>query len=58
MLDKIELLSQAEKNKSALRNEQDGCRISGASVKKVVNNVNSNATIEEQIKEALKLLLK
>lgn len=27
-------------------------------VKKVVNNVNSNLTIEEQIKEALKLLLK
>ena len=39
MLDKIELLTQAEKNKSALRNEQDGCKISGASVKKVVNNI-------------------
>lgn len=39
MLDKIELLTQAEKNKSVLRNEQDGCKISGASVKKVVNNI-------------------
>ena len=29
-----------------------------ADVKKVVNNVNSTLTIEEQIKEALKLLLK
>ncbi len=39
MLDKIELLSQAEKNRSALINEKDGCKISGASVKKVINNI-------------------
>lgn len=39
MLDKIKLLSDAEENKSALRNEQDGCRIRGNSVKKVVNNI-------------------
>lgn len=39
MLDKIGLLSQAEKNRSALINEKDGCKISGASVKKVINNI-------------------
>ena len=39
MMEKIELLSQAEKNRSALINEKDGCKISGTSVKKVVNNI-------------------
>ena len=39
MLEKIELLSQAEKNRQALMNKKDGCKISGAPVKRVVNNI-------------------
>ena len=39
MLEKIELLSQAEENRQALMNKKDGCKISGAPVKRVVNNI-------------------
>ena len=39
MLEKINLLTQAEKNKSALRCKQNGDRVNGISVKKLVNNI-------------------
>ena len=43
ILDKIELLTQADKNKSALKNMQDGCKkgmgLNGVSIKKLVNNI-------------------